>query len=49
MAAATGASLLPQAGDAATVSALAITCIDYRLVDDAVGFFNRRHMTNVLI
>jgi hypothetical protein len=46
MAAATGASLLPQAAEAATVTALAFTCIDYRLVDDAVRFFNRRHMTN---
>ena len=45
MAAATGASLLPQAAEAAPVTALAITCIDYRLVDDAVRFFNRRHMT----
>ena len=25
---------------------LAITCIDYRLVDDAVRFFDSRHMTN---
>jgi len=46
LAAATGASLLPEAAGAATVTALAITCIDYRLVDDAVRFFNRRHMTN---
>ena len=45
MAAATGASLLPQAAEAAPITALAITCIDYRLVDDAVRFFNRRHMT----
>ncbi len=46
MAGAAGASVLPSAAKAATVSALAITCIDYRLVDDAVRFFNRRHMTN---
>jgi carbonic anhydrase len=45
MAAATGASLLPQAAKAAPITALAITCMDYRLVDDAVRFFNRRHMT----
>ena len=45
IAAATGASLLPQASEAAPIAALAITCIDYRLVDDAVRFFNRRHMT----
>jgi carbonic anhydrase len=45
VAAATGASLLPEAAEAASVTALAITCIDYRLVDDAVRFFNRRHMT----
>lgn len=36
----------PIARAAAGVNALAITCIDYRLVDDAVRFFNRRHMTN---
>jgi hypothetical protein len=32
----TGAGLLPPAANAATVTALAVTCIDYRLVDDAV-------------
>ena len=46
VAAATGASLLPQAAEAAPITALAKTSIDYRLVDDAVRFFNRRHMTN---
>ena len=30
----------------APVTALAITCIDYRLVDDAVRFFDARKMTN---
>jgi len=45
VAAATGASLLPKTAEAASITALAITCIDYRLVDDAVRFFNRRHMT----
>lgn len=35
-----GAAALPGAAQAATVTALAITCIDYRLVDDAVTFFN---------
>jgi hypothetical protein len=42
----TGASLLPGTAEAAAVTALAITCIDYRLVDDAVKFFNRKHLTN---
>jgi carbonic anhydrase len=46
LAGATGASLLPGAAEAATVTALAITCIDYRLVDDAVRFFDAKHMTN---
>jgi carbonic anhydrase len=41
-----GAGLLPGAAKAATVTALAITCIDYRLVDDAVRFFDAKHMTN---
>jgi carbonic anhydrase len=42
----TGAGLLPGAAEAATVTALAITCIDYRLVDDAVRFFDAKQMTN---
>ena len=46
MAGAAGAGLLPQAAQAATVTALAITCIDYRLVDDAVKFFDGKHLTN---
>jgi carbonic anhydrase len=43
---AAGFSLLPTTAGAATVTALAITCIDYRLVDDAVHFFDGRKMTN---
>lgn len=41
-----GASLLPFTVRAASVSALAVTCIDYRLVDDAVRFFDAKHLTN---
>jgi hypothetical protein len=40
-----GASLVPFAVGAATVTALGVTCIDYRLVDDAVRFFDARHLT----
>ena len=46
LAGAAGAAVLPGAVQAATVTALAITCIDYRLVDDAVHFFDGRKMTN---
>ena len=46
LAAAAGASALPEAAQAATVTALAVTCIDYRLVDDAVKFFDGKHLTN---
>lgn len=46
LAGAAGASALPGAVQAATVTALAVTCIDYRLVDDAVRFFDHKHMTN---
>ena len=46
LAAAAGASALPGAAQAATVTALAVTCIDYRLVDDAVKFFDAKHLTN---
>jgi len=35
LAGAAGASALPGAAQAATVTALAVTCIDYRLADDA--------------
>jgi carbonic anhydrase len=45
IAGAAGASLLPGAAQAATVTALAVTCIDYRLVDDAVKFFDGKHLT----
>ena len=46
LAGATGAAALPGAARAATVTALAVTCIDYRLVDDAVRFFDGKKMTN---
>jgi hypothetical protein len=46
LAGAAGAAALPGAARAATVDALAITCIDYRLVDDAVRFFDGKKMTN---
>ena len=49
LAAAMGAGALGLAAmpaQAATVSTLAITCIDYRLVDDAVKFFDGKHLTN---
>jgi carbonic anhydrase len=35
-----GVGLLPLEAQGATVTALAITCIDYRLVDDTVAFFD---------
>jgi hypothetical protein len=41
-----GIWLIPGMAHAATVTALAITCIDYRLVDDAVRFFDGKHLTN---
>ncbi len=44
LAGATGAAALPGAAQAATVTALGITCIDYRLVDDEVAFFNSQHL-----
>jgi carbonic anhydrase len=46
LAAAASASALPGTAQAATVTALAVTCIDYRLVDDAVKFFDAKHLTN---
>ena len=46
LAGATGAAALPGSAQAATVTSLTITCIDYRLVDDAVRFFDGKHMTN---
>jgi hypothetical protein len=40
-------SLLPfKAQASGGVTALAITCIDYRLVDDAVHFFDGKKLTN---
>src|SRR5471032_3425943 len=45
LAGAAGAGLLSTGAQAATVTALAITCIDYRLVDDAVRFFDGKHLT----
>ena len=33
-------------GAAGGVEALALTCIDYRLVDDSVKFFDSMHLTN---
>lgn len=41
-----GLSALPQKASAAQIEALAITCIDYRLVDDGVRFFDGLHLTN---
>ncbi len=44
---AAGLALLPSRARAAGgVTALAVTCIDYRLVDDAVRFFDDKKMTN---
>lgn len=45
LAAAAGVAL-PGMAKAATVTALAVTCMDYRLVDDAVRFFDSRKLTN---
>lgn len=42
----TGLALLPAAAFAGHAEALALTCMDYRLVDDAVRFFDGRHLTN---
>ncbi len=39
-------SAFPFTARAAEVEALALTCIDYRLVDDAVRFFDRLHLRN---
>jgi len=41
-----GVGLLSIPADGAEVAALAITCIDYRLVDDAVKFFGAHKLTN---
>jgi carbonic anhydrase len=42
---AAGFSLLPNSANAATVTALGITCIDYRLVEDEVHFFHGKHLS----
>jgi hypothetical protein len=42
-----GLGFLPMRAEAAGgVTALAVTCIDYRLVDDAVRFFDGKKLTN---
>jgi len=41
-----GFALVPLRAYAGHCEALALTCIDYRLVDDAVRFFDRQHLTN---
>ena len=41
-----GISLVASDAEGATVTALAITCIDYRLVDDTVKFFGNQKLTN---
>src|SRR5689334_12119618 len=46
MGGALGVGLLTSQADGATVTALAITCIDFRLVDDAVKFFGGQKLTN---
>jgi carbonic anhydrase len=44
---AAGAAALPfRVSAAGNVEALALTCIDYRLVDDSVRFFDSMHLTN---
>lgn len=40
------AGLMPTSAFAGHAEALALTCIDYRLVDDAVHFFDGKHLTN---
>lgn len=46
VAAGTGLALFPTAAFAGHAEALALTCMDYRLVDDAVKFFDGLHLTN---
>ena len=41
-----GLNALPQKAFAAEIEALAITCIDSRLVDDGVKFFDGMHLTH---
>jgi hypothetical protein len=38
--------LMPGRAHAREVEALALTCMDYRLIDDAVRFFDGIHLTN---
>lgn len=45
LAGAVGAAALPGAAEAADVTALGITCIDYRLVEDGVHFFHDKNLT----
>jgi hypothetical protein len=45
LAGAVGAAALPGAAKAADVTALGITCIDYRLVEDGVHFFHDKNLT----
>lgn len=45
LAGAAGAAALPGAAQAADVTALGITCIDYRLVDSGVHFFHDKNLT----
>jgi len=40
------AGLVPTRAFAGHAEAMALTCIDYRLVDDAVHFFDSKHLTN---
>jgi carbonic anhydrase len=41
-----GAGLLSAPARSATVTALAVTCIDYRLVDEGVKFFAAQNLSN---
>jgi carbonic anhydrase len=45
LAGAVGVAALGSQAEAATVTALGITCIDYRLVEDGVHFFHDKHLT----
>ncbi len=38
--------LLPRAAFAGTADALVLTCMDYRLIDDALNYFHGRGLTN---
>ena len=41
-----GLIFMPHRAHAREVEALALTCMDYRLIDDAVRFFDGIHLTN---